>query len=178
MLRPEKDPSHLPRVPGRLKQMPVRQVVCRRLFPSTPPFPFCQVCSMEPSLSICLCMKPEWQCGAHQHSASPVDRTTARRLQECISRDQEGNSICWDYYQRWNVQTAGILAKSGCSRPAPGLMGYIDEIGLYFFINNFCLLTFPNRNANLMVGWRKIQESWVKLCSNFYFFKSLQDFSF
>lgn len=100
MLCLEKDPSHLLRVPWRLKQMPVRQVVCRRLFPSTPPFPSCQVCSMEPSLSICLCMKPEWQCGAHQHSASPVDRTTARRLQECISRDQEGNSICWDYYQR------------------------------------------------------------------------------
>lgn len=142
MLRLEKDPSHLLRVPGRLKQMPVRQVVCRRLFPSTPPFPFCQVCSMEPSLSICLCMKPEWQCEAHQHSASPVDRTIARRLQECISRDQEGNSICWDYYQRWNVQTADILAKSGCNRSAPGLMGYIDEIAPYFFISYFCFANF------------------------------------
>lgn len=167
MLHLEKDPSHLLRVPGWLRQMPVRQVECGRLFPSTPPFLFCQVCSMEPSLSICLCMKLEWQCGAHQHSASPVDHTTARRLQECISRDQERNSICWDYYQRWNVPTADSLAKSGCNRHPPGLMGYVDETCPCFFISYCCFsnlfITFPNRNANLTVRCRKnpqkIQES-------------------
>lgn len=123
----ERAPSHLLQVPVRLRQMPVRQVLRGRLL-STPPFPFRQVCSMEPSLSICLRMKPEWQCEAHQHAASPVDRTSAGRLQECISRTQEGNSICRDYNQRWNVPTGESLAKRECNGSATGLMGYVDEI--------------------------------------------------
>lgn len=177
MLHLEKDPSHLLQVPGQLRQMPVRQVECGRLFPSTPPFLFCQVCSMEPSLSICLCMKLEWQCGAHQHSATPVDRTTARRLQECISRDQEGNSICWDYYQRWNVSTAGSLAKSGCNRPPPGLMGYVDETGTCFFISYFCFsnlfLNFSNRNANQTEQCPKIHRKSKKVkTGDFHFFRT------
>ncbi len=183
MLHLEKDPSHLLRVPGRLRQMPVRQVECGRLFPSTPPFLFCQVCSMEPSLFICLCMKLEWQCGAHQHSSSPVDRTTARWLQECISRDQEGNSICWDYYQRWNVPTADSLGKSGSNRPPPGPVGYANETCPCFFIS-YCsfsnlFLTLPNRNAKLML--QKPTENprskkTKKLNGNFYFFRLTHDF--